>query len=992
VLQRVTKHGVRRTLSHLASWFLPPTPRTLNLFRRYLLLRLTGRFDDDWYLRTNRDVATAGVNPLLHYVEHGRHEGRAPAPGHRRQSRKLSSQPSAADEVRRRVEPGPHFEEFDPAIASGAPLRAKAIAFYLTQFHAIPENDEWWGKGFTEWTNVARGYPRFIDHYQPRVPRDLGFYDLGQDGVLERQVEMARAAGIHGFSFYYYWFDGKRLLENPLERFLADRSIDFPFCLMWANENWTRRWDGQEEELLMEQTYDPDRDADLIDDLQRHFDDDRYIRIGGRPVLLIYRLDIIPDLRDSVDRWRRIWKLRHGEDPLILAAQTFGNSDDPRPFGLDGAFEFPPHQVGGHGGWLNDELELLDPTFTAGVLSYATSMKASLSRLHPDFPLVKTIIPSWDNDARRQGQGLVVHGSTPDLYENWLRGLADIATAHPVDGESLVFINAWNEWAEGAYLEPDVHYGAAYLNATARALCSPHPSERKLLIVDHDVLDGDFAAKVRQALSAHIPQSAMTAVATGGDGRLLSLPDCMTCHFPRAFDGNYGGSVASGDTALIANLEAMRAAGTDFLFLPASQRWLLDHNPRFRAHLLGSYSRALDSEELGICFRLDSPDSSNAWRRQLAELGDSIERETGREASILDWDSGLQLQEELPACSVFMFAGPQLPHLDESVDIVALATSSEEQRAQAKRVARHAVLEVPADGAPPRVVRSASFVEQTPSVSIIIPCHGQLAHTQVCIRALGETLPASFLGEIIIVDDASDPDTVAGLEELAGSESRVTLLRNEVNSGFLASVNRAVGEASGEFVVLLNNDTIPLPGWLPPLLAPFRERDDVGAVGGRLIYPDGRLQEAGGLVFRDGSAAKFGYGDPEPDFPLFTVPREVDYCSGCLLAFRRDFFLESGAFDPEYGFGFYEDTDFCFRVRALNRVVLYEPESVIVHVEGASAGTDLTQGAKRFQALNASLFTQRWQETLALQPERPASLDRQALQQLSSRVLAVESP
>jgi GT2 family glycosyltransferase len=307
-------------------------------------------------------------------------------------------------------------------------------------------------------------------------------------------------------------------------------------------------------------------------------------------------------------------------------------------------------------------------------------------------------------------------------------------------------------------------------------------------------------------------------------------------------------------------------------------------------------------------------------------------------------------------------------------------------------VARHAVLEVPADRASPRVVRFDSFFEQTPSVSIIIPSYRQLGHTQTCIRALGETLPASFIGEIVIVDDASDRDTVAGLQELAASDSRVTLLRNEVNAGFLASVNRAAGEATGEFVVLLNNDTIPLPGWLPPLLAPFRDREDVGAVGGRLIYPDGRLQEAGGLVFRDGSAAKFGCGDPEPDFPLFTVPREVDYCSGCLLAFRREFFVESGAFDPEYGFGFYEDTDFCFRVRSLGKVVFYEPESVIVHVEGASAGTDLTQGAKQFQALNASLFMERWQEALARQPERPERLDREDLQRLSRRTAAFESP
>ena len=194
-----------------------------------------------------------------------------------------------------------------------------------------------------------------------------------------------------------------------------------------------------------------------------------------------------------------------------------------------------------------------------------------------------------------------------------------------------------------------------------------------------------------------------------------------------------------------------------------------------------------------------------------------------------------------------------------------------------------------------------------------------------------------------------------------------------------------IGVSNAAAVAVLSLVLIPLARWLPPLLAPFRARDDVGAVGGRLVYPDGRLQEAGGLVFRDGSAAKFGYGDPDPDFPLFTVPREVDYCSGCLLTFRRDFFLKSGGFDPAYGFGFYEDTDFCFRVRALGRLVLYEPESVIVHVEGASAGIDLTQGAKRFQARNASLFAERWQEALTRQHDRPAELDREALQQLARR-------
>ena len=219
------------------------------------------------------------------------------------------------------VRPGPEFEEFDPQIANGAPPRTKAIAFFLPQFHAIPENDEWWGKGFTEWANVVRGSPRYVGHYQPRLPRDLGFYDLTRAETLPRQVELARAAGIHGFSFYYYWFDGKRLLERPLERFLNDPAIDFPFCLTWANENWTRRWDGHDDEILIAQTYDPGYDVALVDDLQRHFADPRYIRLQGRPLLLLYRADCIPDAARRIERWRELWEVtaRRGAPDLRCA-------------------------------------------------------------------------------------------------------------------------------------------------------------------------------------------------------------------------------------------------------------------------------------------------------------------------------------------------------------------------------------------------------------------------------------------------------------------------------------------------------------------------------------------------------------------------------------------------------------------------------------------------------------------------------------------------
>ena len=417
--------------------------------------------------------------------------------------------------------------------------------------------------------------------------------------------------------------------------------------------------------------------------------------------------------------------------------------------------------------------------------------------------------------------------------------------------------------------------------------------------------------------------------------------------------------------------------------MPASRRELLKGNPRFRTHVLGHYSRVFDSEELGLCVALHAPDSSRSWRRQLLDLAEWIERETNREASILDWDSGLQLAEELPACSVFTFSEPELPHLDGSVDVVATTTSSADRLAEASRVARQAVLEVTPDGAPPRLTASASFAEHAPSVSIVVPCHEEFGHTRACIHALTETLPTWFRGEILIVDDASSPETVGDLQQLADATPNVSLLRNDVNSGFIASVNRAVEEAEGEFVVLLNNDTIPLPGWLPPLLAPFRRRDDVGAVGGRLVYPDGRLQEAGGLVFRDGSAAKFGYGDREPDFPLFTVPREVDYCSGRPLNLPR--------FSPRIR---WIRPGVRLRVLRGHRLLFSRPRGPRPRRPLRTRERDRPRrgsvrrdrphgGSQTLPTVDASLFTERWQKALAHQHERPAELNREALHQLA---------
>ncbi len=470
-------------------------------------------FDAEYYLAANADVAVAGIDPFEHYLVRGFTEGRNPSPRfnsaaysrrflknqananplvHYRANKHLpeiraffdSEEQTSFLAVKKFTRPGPDFAELAPLPATTR-KRARILAFYLTQFHAIPENDRWWGTGFTEWTNVARGQPRFRDHYQPRIPRDLGFYDLGDVNVLRRQAAMAQAAGLSGFIFYYYWFDGRRLLQKPLENFLATPDIDMPFCLMWANENWTRRWDGEDHEVLIAQNHDAIDDERICADFARHFRDPRYIRIDGRPVLMIYRPGLIANPAATIANWRRIFRETFNEDPILTMAQCF-RDNDPRPYGLDGAVEFPPHKLAQDMPGINDAVEMFDAGFDGQILSYDDIAAASLGEAAPEFPLIKTISPGWDNDARRQGSGLTIHGSTPSKYERWLSELVARADRHPFFGETLVCVNAWNEWAEGAYLEPDLHFGSAYLNATARAAAGVTRNGEKLLLVGHD--------------------------------------------------------------------------------------------------------------------------------------------------------------------------------------------------------------------------------------------------------------------------------------------------------------------------------------------------------------------------------------------------------------------------------------------------------------------------------------------------------------------------
>ena len=422
-----------------------------------------GWFSTRYYLKTYPDVVDLKVNPLLHYLKFGKAEARRPAPPSLELSREIFQEHANA------TAPGPFFESVDPNIGLGLTPQAKVLAYYLPQFHAIPENDAFWGTGFTEWRNVSRGQPRFRGHVQPAAPRDLGHYSLDDPEVMRAQIKMAAAAGVHGFCFYYYRFGEKRLLEKPIEHILNDATLDFPFTLMWANENWTRTWDGDENQVLLEQDYDPTHDVGLIDDLARHFVDPRYMRIGDRPLFFVYRVGELPNPAERITQWRAMFEERHSLSPLIFMVQGMGDTD-PTLFGLDGAIEFPPHKICQDQPRINDALDMLDPDFAGHVISYDEVISRACSEPLPDFPLIKTTVPHWDNEARRPGKGLAMHGSTPAKFEYWMRQTIAHAAANPVHGQAIVAVNAWNEWAEAAYLEPDVHFGGAYLNALARAV------------------------------------------------------------------------------------------------------------------------------------------------------------------------------------------------------------------------------------------------------------------------------------------------------------------------------------------------------------------------------------------------------------------------------------------------------------------------------------------------------------------------------------------
>ena len=364
-----------------------------------------------------------------------------------------------------------HYEEQQDYSATNTQDDIKVLSYYLPQFHPIPENDLWHGKDFTEWTKVRAANPLFAGHYQQHIPHsDIGYYLLDSPETLRQQAAMMHKAGVHGQVFYHYWFSGKLILEDPARMLLNTPDIRMPFCFCWANENWTRRWDGNESEILLAQNYSAQDAHDFIQYLIPFFKDPRHIRIDDRPVLFIYRPTSIPDTREYLDIWERECAKAGIKPPYVVAVLTRG-ATSPGAFGMDAGVERVLHDwTGGGAPEIKDTLHNYWPV-NGSVLSYDDVVDFYMGQTEAkDFTYFRSLVPIWDNTARYGTEAYLLHGSTPQRFQEWMESTLEFTRSTLPADRRFVLVNAWNEWAEGAHLEPDSRYGYSYLNSIGRAL------------------------------------------------------------------------------------------------------------------------------------------------------------------------------------------------------------------------------------------------------------------------------------------------------------------------------------------------------------------------------------------------------------------------------------------------------------------------------------------------------------------------------------------
>lgn len=349
----------------------------------------------------------------------------------------------------------------------------RLIAYYLPQFYPDPHNELWWGKGTTEWTNVSKSMPQYIGHYQPRLPGELGYYDLRIRENIERQVELAKIFGIYGFCYYFYWFNGERLLNLPFENFMNDENIDFPFCICWVNESWTRQWGGISNAPLITQDQSVESYKKFIESCIPVFERDNYIQVDSKPVLIIYKSLHVPEVKAVLDYWRDYVYKAIGKELYIVASMEASKdtlSHDYLADGYDASSEFAPGPQMLFMKKITESKKFVCDSFQGVIYDYKDFVEKKGYFSYFNKKQFRAVCPMWDNTARRKNSSTVLDGATPALYRKWLVDVIRETLSNKDIEEPFIFINAWNEWAEGAYLEPDLKWKYGYLKATRDAI------------------------------------------------------------------------------------------------------------------------------------------------------------------------------------------------------------------------------------------------------------------------------------------------------------------------------------------------------------------------------------------------------------------------------------------------------------------------------------------------------------------------------------------
>lgn len=900
----------------------------------------------------------------------------------------------------------------------------RLIAFHLPQFHAFPENDAWWGKGFTEWDNVKLGRPLFDEHYQPHVPaEDLGYYNLLDVETLRRQAELARSHGVYGFCFYYYWFDRKRLLEKPVDLLLANPDIDLPFCLCWANENWTRRWDGGDKEILIAQSYSPELSEKFAEDLIPYFSDPRYIRVEGKPVLLVYRSDIIPDLQTTLETWRQTWRDAGIGEAYLVGVESF-KFFSPSEAGFDANCEFLPHQV--DFSVLAPEGPLTHPRqHIQSIGDYEKLADLWSSRPRAEYKRFRGLVPSWDNSARRRkGGATMLVNASPAAYKDWL-GTTLRKTLEEFEGdERLVFINAWNEWGEGCHLEPDVRHGLAYLEATREAVneavsvageiaVRPDPAfdsfvadygrwvaGRTLSLGEADNLPArieGYAAALRFAvvISDHDGSPELL-------GRTLRSVDEQCYHAgsiivfsAQSRPGELSDRIVwlESDSVWSQINDVIPSVEADWFYLLRAGDVLDAHalvllNDRLNAEPSLSSIYADEDALDGAHYRdpFFKPDFNLDFLRSYPYCGRTLAFEKDAFLAVGGFDPSFgelsphdvmfRLVESRGLGSIGHIA-EVLVHCDRHMghwlaedEVIANAP-----RLTSNHLTRLGIAHSITQGALPMINRVAYHNASQPLVSIIIPTRDQLPVLRRCVESLIEkTRYANY--ELLIVDNASEtPEAIAwlaGMEQL-GSD-KVRILRYPKPFNYSAINNFAAEQARGEYLVLLNNDTAIIEaGWLDALLNHAR-RPEVGIVGAKLHFLDGTIQHGGVVLGLGGPADHPFIGEPA-DAPGYMhrllVDQNYTVVTAACLMIRASVYAEVGGLDEDDFKVSYNDVDLGLKVRYAGYLTVWTPYAVLVH-EGSVSQRNLdsqyaSSKKERFNSEQLAMYA-RWLPQIAEDP------------------------